>query len=82
MHAGALGRSGEALHIAQSVLDGNYDLSPRLRALFLPRKARALAQAGDESSTALFDEIESLYLEGVRDEDPAWARCIDERELA
>lgn len=82
MHAGALGRPGEALHIAQSVLDGNYKLSPRLRALFLTRKARALAQAGDESAIALFDEIESLYLDGVQDGDPNWAWWIDERELA
>jgi hypothetical protein len=63
MHAGTLGRPGEALHIARSVLEGSYDLSPRLRALFLTRKARALAQAGDESAIAIFDEIESLYLE-------------------
>ena len=82
MHAGALGRPGEALHIAQSVLEGNYKLSPRLRALFLTRKARALAQAGDESAITLFDAIESLYLEGVQDDDPNWAWWIDERELA
>ncbi|QRP46907.1 XRE family transcriptional regulator [Amycolatopsis sp. FDAARGOS 1241] len=82
MHAGALGRPGEALRIAQSVLEGDYKLSPRLRALFLTRKARALAQAGDESSIALFGEIESLYLEGVQDGDPEWAWWIDERELA
>jgi len=31
---------------------------------------------------ALFPEIQSLYHEGVSDEDPAWAWWIDERELA
>ncbi|NKQ54420.1 hypothetical protein HFP15_16185 [Amycolatopsis sp. K13G38] len=82
MHAGALGRPGEALQIATSVLAGNYKLSPRLRTLFLTRKARALAQAGDESAIGLFDEIESLYLEGVEEGDPHWAWWIDERELA
>ncbi|WP_233520461.1 XRE family transcriptional regulator, partial [Prauserella sp. PE36] len=82
MHAGAMGRHGEALQIACSVLEGNYSLSPRLQALFLMRKARALAQGGDESALAMFDQIYSLYLEGVRDDDPAWGWWIDERELA
>lgn len=82
MHAGAMGRPYEALQIARSVLEGGHDLSPRLRALFLTRKARALAQGGDDSAISLFDEIESLYLEGVRDDDPDWAWWIDERELA
>lgn len=82
MHAGALGRPHEALQIARSVLEGGYELSPRIRALFLTRKARALAQGGDESAIPLFNEIESLYLEGVRDDDPEWAWWIDDRELA
>ncbi|WP_199430844.1 XRE family transcriptional regulator [Qaidamihabitans albus] len=82
MHAGAMGRPNEALQIARSVLEGNYELSPRIRALFLTRKARALAQGGDESATSLFGEIESLYLEGVWSDDPDWAWWIDERELA
>ncbi|MGH3796800.1 MAG: helix-turn-helix domain-containing protein [Pseudonocardiaceae bacterium] len=82
MHAGFLNRSHEALHIAESVLDGGYHLSPRVRALFLTRKARALAQGGDESSLRLFREIQSLYFEGVQSTDPDWAWWIDERELA
>jgi hypothetical protein len=82
MHAGARGRPGEALQIARSVLEGDYRLSPRLRALFLTRKARALAQGGDESALRLFPEIRSLFLNGVSDADPAWAWWIDERELA
>lgn len=81
MHAGAMGRPNEALQLANRVLNG-FDLSPRLRALFLTRKARALAQAGDASALPLFDEIMSLYLEGVGDDDPPWAWWIDERELA
>jgi hypothetical protein len=82
MHAGFLGRPHEALHIADSVLNGDYQLSPRLRTLFLTRKARALAQGGDDSSLRIFKEIKSLYLEGVWENDPAWAWWIDERELA
>jgi transcriptional regulator with XRE-family HTH domain len=82
MHAGFLNRPHEALHIADSVLTGDYQLSPRLRTLFLTRKARALAQGGDDNSLRIFKEIKSLYLEGVRDNDPAWAWWIDERELA
>ena len=82
MHAASQGRPREALQIARSVLEGDYRLSPRLKALFLTRKARALAQGGDNSALRLFPEIRSLYHEGVSDQDPAWAWWIDERELA
>jgi len=82
MHAAAEGRPREALHIACSVLEGNYKLSPRVKALFLARKARALAQSGGESALALLPEIRDLYLHGVSDTDPAWAWWIDDRELA
>ena len=57
-------------------------LSPRLKALFLTRKARAMAQGGDGSALSLLPEIRSLFLDGVTDGDPAWAWWIDERELA
>ena len=82
MHAAAQGRPREALQIARSVLEGDYQLSPRLKALFLTRKARALAQGGDRSALRLLPEIRSLFLDGVSDGDPAWAWWIDERELA
>jgi hypothetical protein len=81
MHAASQGRPREALQIARSVLEGDYRLSPRLKALFLTRKARALAQGGDESALALFPEIRALFLEGVSDGDPGWAWWIDQREL-
>lgn len=81
MHATAQGRPREALQIARSVLEGDYRLSSRLTALFLMRKARALAQGGDESGLRLFPEIRSLYLDGVSDGDPAWAWWIDDHEL-
>lgn len=82
MHAASQGRPREALQIARSVLEGNYRLSPRLKALFLTRKARALAQGGDVSALHLLPEIRSLFLDGVSDGDPAWTWWIDERELA
>jgi hypothetical protein len=81
MHAGSQGRPREALQIARSVLEGDYRLSPRLKALFLIRKARALGQGGDESSLHLVPEIRTLFLEGVSDGDPPWAWWIDEHEL-
>lgn len=81
MHATSQGRPGEALQLTRSVLEGEYRLSPRLTALFLMRKARALAQGGDESALRLFPEIRSLYLNGVSDEDPAWAWWIDDHEI-
>lgn len=82
MHASFLNRSREALHIVDSVLNGNYHLSSRLRALFLTRKIRALAQGGDDSSLQMFKEVQSLYLDGVQETDPDWAWWVDERGLA
>jgi hypothetical protein len=82
MHAASQGRPMEALQIARSVLEGGYSLSPRLKALFLTRKARALAQGGDDNALRLFPGIRSLFLDGVSDKDPAWTWWIDERELA
>jgi transcriptional regulator with XRE-family HTH domain len=82
MHAASQGRPREALQIARSVLEGDYQLSSRLKALFLTRKARALAQGGDEGALRLLPEIRSLFLDGLSDGDPAWAWWIDERELS
>lgn len=82
MHAGHLGRPVEALRIARMVLETNR-LSPRLQALFRTREARALALAGDETAAKrTFRRARSLYLEGVRDDDPAWAWWINDQELA
>lgn len=82
MHAGHIGRPREALHLARSVLESRDRLSPRVRTLFLVRKARALAQGGDERALRLFNEVRSHYKDGVRESDPKWAWWVDERELA
>jgi transcriptional regulator with XRE-family HTH domain len=82
MHAGHLGRPREALHLARSVLESRDRLSPRVRTLFLVRKARALAQGGDEHALRLFNQVRSHYEDGVRESDPKWAWWVDERELA
>lgn len=81
MHAAAQMRPNEAFQIARSVLEGDYKLSARLQGLFLTRKARAMAQCGDEAALTLFPEIRDLFLDGVDDADPAWAWWLDEREL-
>lgn len=82
MHAGFLGRPHEALQLARSVLETSNRLSPRVKTLFLMRKARALAQGGDDGAFKLFDQVRSHYQDGVRDNDPKWAWWVDERELA
>lgn len=82
MHAGHLGRPREALHLACSVLESRDRLSPRVETLFLVRKARALAQSGDEHALRLFKQVRSHYEDGVRESDPKWAWWVDERELA
>ncbi|MGH4020572.1 MAG: hypothetical protein ACRDT0_15325 [Pseudonocardiaceae bacterium] len=82
MQAGHLGRPVEALRIARMVLATN-TLSPRLEALFRTREARALARAGDEATAEhTYDKARALYLDGVRDDDPAWAWWINDQELA
>ncbi|GEC29528.1 hypothetical protein PSA01_65570 [Pseudonocardia saturnea] len=81
MHAGYLARPFEALHLAESVLEGPYRLSPRVRALFLVRKARAQAQGRDDAALVTFREAMSLYGDGVGPSDPPWAWWVDEREL-
>lgn len=82
MHAGHLSRPVEALRIARMVLESNR-LSPRLQALFRTREARALALAGDDSTAKrTFHHARSLYLDGVRDDDPSWAWWINDQELA
>jgi transcriptional regulator with XRE-family HTH domain len=81
LHAGDLGRSVESLSIARMVL-GASKLSPRLEALFRTREARALAQLGDATAAdRSFRRARSLYLDGVRDDDPAWVWWISDREL-
>jgi DNA-binding XRE family transcriptional regulator len=82
MHAGFLGRPREELHLARSVLESGDRLSPRVKTLFLVRKARALAQCGDEQALTLFDQARSHHEDGLRDSDPKWAWWVDERELA
>ncbi|MGL5866165.1 MAG: helix-turn-helix domain-containing protein [Dermatophilaceae bacterium] len=82
MQAGFLGRPREALAIADSVLDGPGSLSPRLRSLFLVRRARALAQGGDASALRVFAEARHLHLDGVADRDPDWVWWVDDRELS
>lgn len=82
MHAGFMGRHREALHLAESVLESRDRLSPRVKTLFLVRKARALAQGGDGQALRLFAAARSHYQDGVRDSDPKWVWWVDERELA
>jgi hypothetical protein len=81
MHAGDLGRPREALRVARLVLETR-TLSPRLTALFRIREARALAQLGDETAArSALKEATSHYLNGVRDDDPAWAWWVNDQEL-
>jgi transcriptional regulator with XRE-family HTH domain len=82
LHAGDLGRPVESLNLARMVLE-TAKLSPRLKAMFRTREARALAQLHDTTSAEqTFRQARSLYLDGVRDDDPAWAWWINDQELA
>jgi hypothetical protein len=81
MHAEALGRPAEGLRIAHMVLETR-TLSSRLTALFRIREARALALLGDEGAArSSLREAASRFLDGVQDNDPAWAWWINEAQL-
>jgi tetratricopeptide (TPR) repeat protein len=82
MQAEYLNRPNEALHIVQSALETDR-LSPRVESLFLARGAHALAQRQQRSEAArTFQKAKALYLDGPRDDDPAWAYWIDARQFA
>jgi hypothetical protein len=49
--------------------------------MFLMRLGRVLAQRGDWSAIAAFDEARSLWSSGPTEQDPPWAWWLDEREL-
>ncbi len=82
MQADHLGRPREALWMVQSTL-ARRGLSPRLRALFRMREARALSRSG-ENAAALraMAHARSLYADGSRDDDPAWAWWVNEDQMA
>jgi len=82
MHAAVLGRPDESLALVRPILDEEKKLSPRLRALFMTREARALAQLGEVSALDKFAAINSLFLDGVTDADLHHFWWVDERELA
>lgn len=82
MQAVKIDRPAEALRIAQMVLETR-KLSPRLESLFTVREARALARLGNTTEAELaYEKAQSLYLDGIRDDDPQWAWWINDREQA
>jgi hypothetical protein len=81
MQAEYLNRPSEALTIVQSVLEADR-LSPRMESLFLARGAHALAQQQQADAVRTFQKARVLYLDGSRDDDPAWATWVDDRQFA
>jgi hypothetical protein len=82
MQAEYLNRPSEALHIVQSVLEADR-LSPRMESLFLARGAHALAQQHQEAEAVrTFQKAQARYLDGPRNNEPAWAYWVDERSKA
>jgi len=82
MQAEYLNRPSEALTIVQSVLETD-QLSPRMESLFLARGAHALAQQQQHADAVrTFQKARAFYLDGPRDDDPAWATWVDDRQFA
>lgn len=82
MQAEYLNRPSEAFAIVQFVLETDR-LSPRMESLFLARGAHALAQQQQQADAVrTFRKARALYLDGSRDDDPAWATWVDDRQFA
>ncbi|MGH3912322.1 MAG: helix-turn-helix domain-containing protein [Pseudonocardiaceae bacterium] len=82
MQAEHLNRPGEALNIVSSVLEADR-LSPRVESLFLARGAQALAiQQQQTEAVRTFRKAQTLFLDGLRDDDPGWTWWVDERQFA
>ena len=81
MHASLRGHLGEAHMLIGKVLDSDLQLTPMVRGMFLMRLGRVLAQQGDWSAIAAFEEARSLWSDGPSEVDPPWVWWLDEREL-
>ena len=58
-------------------------LSPRMESLFLARGAHALAQQQQHADAVrTFQKARARYLDGPRDDDPAWAFWVDDRQFS
>ncbi|MCO1579150.1 helix-turn-helix domain-containing protein [Crossiella sp. SN42] len=80
MHAEWTQRPAEALMIVDRILSG-HTLSPRLESLFRARRSHALAlQHRPNEARAELARASSLFLDGARDSDPAWAWWVDQRQ--
>lgn len=81
LQAAHVGHWRESFLIAESVLSTER-LMPRVRAMFLVRQARALAQSGQRhDALRAFQHAEALFSDGVSHRDPSWAWWIDQPEL-
>ena len=77
-----LGRSREALQVADGVIDSS-PAAPRVTAVFHIRKARALAQTGQRAQAlSEHDLAASILADGITNRDPDWTWWLDDSELA
>jgi tetratricopeptide (TPR) repeat protein len=81
LQAQTLGRPATVLDLVRPVIERNRPTG-WLSALFLARKAQALAQLGQRADALrTFAQAKSLYLNGPSGSDPEWATWIDLRQL-
>ncbi|MFC5750422.1 hypothetical protein [Actinomadura rugatobispora] len=75
-----LNRPTEAMRITAAVLDE--DLPPRVAALFELRRARVLAQSGDEHrAMAAIEKVRCVLSDSVSPRDPRWTWWLNETEV-
>ncbi|GGK32391.1 hypothetical protein GCM10010124_26470 [Pilimelia terevasa] len=82
MQSAYVGRGAEALAIADRAL-AEQPASPRVRAMFMVRRARALAVLGDMAGAlAEIAHARALLADGLKASDPSWTWWLHEAELA
>ncbi|WP_418153394.1 helix-turn-helix domain-containing protein [Actinoalloteichus caeruleus] len=79
MQSNHVGRYGEAIAVAQSIIDSK--VSSRVHAMCLIRQARAYSKLEERMAIKLIAQARSYFLDGVSDHDPEWAWWIDGLEL-
>jgi tetratricopeptide (TPR) repeat protein len=80
---GTVGNPQDAVNLIRTAQEGiRRNTTPRVRAMLHVRAGRALSKTGEAGASAReLDAARQAYAQGPRDDDPAWAYWITEREI-
>jgi tetratricopeptide (TPR) repeat protein len=80
---GTVGNPQDAVNLVRTAQEGiREQVTPLVRAMLHVRAGRALSRTGDGRASAReFEAARNAYAKGSRDDDPAWAYWVTEREI-